>query len=57
MRKNREIKVIFVILTVFFFAFLCVPMLRILMQSFTADGAEGFTFANYTAVLTEKGRY
>ncbi|MBM6854528.1 ABC transporter permease subunit [Mediterraneibacter glycyrrhizinilyticus] len=27
MRKNREIKVIFVILTVFFFAFLCVPML------------------------------
>lgn len=31
MRKNREIKVIFVILTVFFFAFLCVPMLRILM--------------------------
>lgn len=55
MRKNREIKVIFVILTVFFFAFLCVPMLRILMQSFTADGAEGFTFANYTAVLTEKG--
>lgn len=25
------------------------------MQSFTADGAEGFTFANYTAVLTEKG--
>ena len=55
MRKNREIKVIFVILAVFFFAFLCVPMLRILMQSFTADGAEGFTFANYTAVLTEKG--
>ena len=55
MRKNREIKVIFVILAVFFFAFLCVPMLRILMQSFTADGAEGITFANYTAVLTEKG--
>ena len=27
MRKNREIKVIFVILAVFFFAFLCVPML------------------------------
>lgn len=55
MRKNREIKVIFVILAVFFLAFLCVPMLRILMQSFTADGVEGFTFANYTAVLTEKG--
>lgn len=55
MRKNREIKVIFVILAVFFFAFLCVPMLRILMQSFTADGAEGITFANYTAVLREKG--
>lgn len=36
MRKNREIKVIFVILAVFFLAFLCVPMLRILMQSFTA---------------------
>lgn len=41
MRKNREIKLIFVIVAVFFLAFLCVPMIRILMKSFAVDGAEG----------------
>lgn len=42
MRKNREIKLIFVIVAVFFLSFLCVPMIRILMESFSVDGADGF---------------
>lgn len=55
MRKNREIKLIFVIVAVFFLAFLCVPMVRILMKSFAVDGAEGLTLSNYVNVLTERG--
>ena len=55
MRKNREIKLIFVIVAVFFLAFLCVPMVRILMKSFAVDGGEGFTLSNYVNVLTERG--
>ena len=55
MRKNREIKIIFILLAVFFLAFLALPMIMVLARSFTADGTAGITFYNYVEVLTEKG--
>lgn len=55
MRKNREIKIIFILLAVFFLAFLVLPMIMVLTRSFTADGTAGITFSNYVEVLTEKG--
>lgn len=55
MRKNREIKIIFILLAVFFLAFLALPMIMVLARSFTADGTAGITFFNYVEVLTEKG--
>lgn len=55
MRKNREIKIIFILLAVFFLAFLALPMIMVLARSFTADGTAGITFSNYVEVLTEKG--
>lgn len=39
MRKNREIKLIFVLLAVFFAGFLAVPMLSVVVKSFTGDGS------------------
>lgn len=47
MRKNREIKVIFILLAVFFTVFLALPMIMVLGQSFTVDGQNGITFSNY----------
>ena len=47
MRKNREIKVIFILLAVFFTLFLALPMIMVLGQSFTVDGQNGITFSNY----------
>ena len=47
MRKNREIKVIFILLAVFFTLFLELPMIMVLGQSFTVDGQNGITFSNY----------
>lgn len=55
MRKNREIKIIFILLAVFFLAFLALPMIMVLARSFTADGTAGITFSSYVEVLTEKG--
>ena len=55
MRKNREIKIIFILLAVFFLAFLALPMIMVLARSFTADGTAGITFSDYVEVLTEKG--
>lgn len=55
MRKNRGIKIIFILLAVFFLAFLALPMIMVLARSFTADGTAGITFSNYVEVLTEKG--
>ena len=55
MRKNREIKVIFILLAVFFLAFLALPMIMVLARSFTADGEAGITFSNYMEVLAGKG--
>ena len=47
MRKNREIKMIFILLAVFFTVFLALPMIMVLGQSFTVDGQNGITFSNY----------
>lgn len=55
MRKNREIKVIFILLAVFFTVFLALPMIMVLGQSFTVDGQNGITFSNYAEVLSGKG--
>ena len=55
MKKNREIKVIFILLAVFFLAFLALPMIMVLARSFTADGEAGITFSNYMEVLAGKG--
>lgn len=55
MRKNREIKVIFILLSVFFLAFLALPMIMVLGRSFTRDAQAGITFSNYVEVLTGKG--
>lgn len=55
MRKNREIKMIFILLAVFFLVFLALPMIMVLARSFTEDGRAGVTFSNYVEVLTQKG--
>lgn len=54
MRKNREIKVIFALVAVFFAGFLAVPMLSVLVKSFTGDGA-GISFDHYAEILTGRG--
>ena len=54
MRKNREIKLIFVLLAVFFAGFLAVPMLSVVVKSFTGDGS-GISLAHYAEVLTGRG--
>ena len=53
-RRNREIKMIFTVLLVFFAAFLAVPMIQVLMKSVMTDSGTGMTLANYTEVLTGK---
>ena len=50
-KKNREIKMIFTVLAIFFAAFLAVPMVQILMKSLVLDGSAGFTLANYREIL------
>lgn len=54
-QKNKEIKCIFCVLSVFFLLFLAAPVIRLLMKSFVLDGETGFTLANYENVLTAKG--
>ena len=54
MRKNREIKLIFVLLAVFFAGFLAVPMLSVVVKSFTGDGS-GISLAHYAEILTGRG--
>lgn len=53
-RKNREIKLIFIILAVFFLAFLAVPMIQVIAKSLTQDTA-AIGLGNYKEVLTSKG--
>lgn len=52
-KKNREMKVIFLILLVIFLTFLVLPLVRILGKSFVAEG--GVTLENYRSILSEKG--
>ena len=54
MRKNREIKLIFTLLAVFFAGFLAVPMISVLVKSFTGDGT-AVSLSHYAEVLTERG--
>ena len=54
MRKNREIKLIFALLAVFFAGFLAVPMISVLVRSFTGDGT-AFSLSHYVEVLTGRG--
>ena len=48
LRKNRELKLIFLVLAVLFAAFLAVPAVRLLLKSFLGD--EGFTGTFYISV-------
>ena len=54
MRKNREIKAIFAVMAVFFAGFLAVPMISVLVRSFTGKG-EPASLAHYVEVLTGRG--
>lgn len=54
MRKNREIKLIFTLLAVFFAGFLAVPMISVLVKSFTGDGT-AVSLSHYAEVLTGRG--
>lgn len=53
-RKNKEIKLIFTVLAVFFLAFLAVPMVQVIVKSLTQDTV-GIGLENYREVLTSKG--
>lgn len=52
-RKEREIKAIYIIIAAIFLIFLAVPVLRLLGESFVTES--GIGIANYAAVLMEKG--
>ena len=52
-RKEREIKVIYVIVLALFAAFLAIPMVRLLIESFVEEAGVGLSY--YTEVLTERG--
>ena len=54
MRKNREIKAIFAVIAVFFAGFLAVPMISVLVKSFTGNG-EAASLSHYVEVLTGRG--
>lgn len=54
MRKNREIKAIFAVMAVFFAGFLAVPMISVLVRSFTGSG-EPASLAHYVEVFTGRG--
>ena len=53
--KNKEIKLIFALLTVIFLVFLAIPVVRLLMKSFVLDGTGEFTIDNYRSVLISRG--
>ena len=54
MRKNREIKAIFAATAVFFAGFLAVPMISVLVKSFTGNG-EAASLSHYVEVLAGRG--
>lgn len=52
-RKEREIKVIYVIVLALFAAFLAIPVVRLLVESFVEEAGIGLAY--YSEVLTERG--
>ncbi len=52
-RKEREIKIIYMVVLAVFAVFLAVPIIRLLGESFVGEAGAGL--ANYMEVLTEKG--
>ncbi len=52
-RKEREIKVIYVIVLALFAAFLAIPVVRLPIESFVEEAGVGLSY--YTEVLTERG--
>lgn len=54
-RKYKEIKLIFIVIAIFFLAFLIVPVLGLLVKSFLAEGSTGLSLDNYIEVLRSKG--
>lgn len=50
--ENRELKIIFVVIILFFAGFLFYPAVRLAVKSFEVDG--GFGLENYINVITEK---
>ena len=54
MRKNREIKLIFILVSVFFAGFLAVPVISVILKSFTGDGNSP-SLSHYAEVLTGRG--
>lgn len=54
-KKNKEVKLIFIVLAVFFLIFLAIPIVQLLIKSFVEDGSTQVTLSNYRNVLTSKG--
>ena len=52
-RKEREIKVIYVLVLAIFAVFLAVPIVRLLLESFLGEAGAGIS--NYVEVLTGQG--
>ena len=50
-RKEREIKIIYILVLVIFAAFLAIPIIRLLLESFLGEAGIG----NYVEVLTGRG--
>ena len=50
-RKEREIKIIYILILVIFAAFLAIPIIRLLLESFLGEAGIG----NYVEVLTGRG--
>ena len=53
LKKEKEIKLIYVIVLLIFAAFLAIPLIRLLAESFLGDS--GVSVTNYAEVLTGKG--
>ena len=52
-RKEREIKVIYVLVLAVFAIFLAIPIIRLLLESFLGEAGAGIS--NYVEVLTGRG--
>ena len=52
-RKEREIKVIYILVLAIFAIFLAIPIIRLLLESFLGEAGAGIS--NYVEVLTGRG--